>query len=156
MSATKPLIVYINGYPGVGKLSVARALWYDCRFSARTSGSYHPSSSLLPKAKLFDNHSLIDATAMIFDREMPEYRPLRQQMVRGDTLSRDGFFVTDTLVAAIGSLRYRGEHVHEGRHMDLYRLAVVERDRRPGGQGLFGRGKRAWLAVRVGHSPVRA
>ncbi|KAL9531945.1 hypothetical protein SMMN14_04021 [Sphaerulina musiva] len=62
---SRPLFVYINGYPGVGKLSVAREL-----------------RAILPNAKVFDNHSLIDATSSIYERGMPEYQPLRRQMRR--------------------------------------------------------------------------
>ncbi|KAI9653202.1 MAG: 60S ribosomal protein L3 [Alyxoria varia] len=58
-----PMFVYINGYPGVGKLSVARIL-----------------QTLLHNAKIFDNHRLIDTTAMLFDRDMPEYQQSRKQI----------------------------------------------------------------------------
>ncbi|EMF13071.1 uncharacterized protein SEPMUDRAFT_155484 [Sphaerulina musiva SO2202] len=62
---SQPLFVYINGYPGVGKLSVAREL-----------------RAILPNTKVFDNHNLIDATSSIYERGMPEYQPLRRQMRR--------------------------------------------------------------------------
>ncbi|KAH7002155.1 hypothetical protein EDB80DRAFT_867163 [Ilyonectria destructans] len=57
--------IYINGYPGVGKLTVAKEL---CK--------------LLPKAKLVSNHLLIDPVAAIFERTMEEYQPLRQLLRR--------------------------------------------------------------------------
>ncbi|KAI9795716.1 MAG: hypothetical protein M1833_006885 [Piccolia ochrophora] len=56
-----PTIVYINGYPGVGKLTVAREL-----------------SKLISNSKIIDNHHLIDPVAMVYDRTMPEYQPLRR------------------------------------------------------------------------------
>jgi broad-specificity NMP kinase len=54
--------IYINGYPGVGKLSIARALLLLVR----------------QPAKLVDNHLLIDPVAALFDRSSPDYQPLRQ------------------------------------------------------------------------------
>ncbi|RDW74549.1 uncharacterized protein DSM5745_07211 [Aspergillus mulundensis] len=60
-----PLFVYINGYPGVGKLTVAKEL---CK--------------LLPKAKILDNHLLIDPAAAVFERTAEEYQPLRQVLRR--------------------------------------------------------------------------
>ncbi|KAK5991830.1 hypothetical protein PT974_05216 [Cladobotryum mycophilum] len=60
-----PPFIYINGYPGVGKLTVAKEL---CR--------------LLPKAKVVDNHLLIDPAAAVFDRTAEEYQPLRQVLRR--------------------------------------------------------------------------
>ncbi|KDN69430.1 hypothetical protein CSUB01_05347 [Colletotrichum sublineola] len=57
--------IYINGYPGVGKLTVAKEL-----------------SKLLPKAKVFSNHLLIDLAAAVFDRPAEEYQPLRQALRR--------------------------------------------------------------------------
>ncbi|KAH6984740.1 hypothetical protein BKA56DRAFT_614459 [Ilyonectria sp. MPI-CAGE-AT-0026] len=57
--------IYINGYPGVGKLTVAKEL---CK--------------LLPKAKLVSNHLLIDPVAAIFERTGEEYQPLRQLLRR--------------------------------------------------------------------------
>lgn len=38
-------------------------------------------STLVNEAKIFDNHSLIDATSMVYERGEPEYQPLRKQMV---------------------------------------------------------------------------
>jgi len=60
-----PPFIYINGYPGVGKLTVANEL---CK--------------LLPKSKVFDNHLLIDPAAAIYERSAPEYQPLRQILRR--------------------------------------------------------------------------
>ncbi|CAG7963010.1 unnamed protein product [Penicillium salamii] len=63
-----PSFIYINGYPGVGKLTVAKEL---CK--------------LLPKAKIVSNHLLIDPVAAVFDRDVEEYQPLRQ-VLRGEFL----------------------------------------------------------------------
>ncbi|KAK1579586.1 uncharacterized protein LY79DRAFT_522372 [Colletotrichum navitas] len=60
-----PPFIYINGYPGVGKLTVAKEL-----------------SKLLPKAKTFSNHLLIDPAAAVFDRTAEEYQRLRQVLRR--------------------------------------------------------------------------
>ncbi|KAK3945477.1 hypothetical protein QBC46DRAFT_250246 [Diplogelasinospora grovesii] len=60
-----PPFIYINGYPGVGKLTVAKEL-----------------SKLLPKAKVINNHLLIDPVAAVFDRTAEEYQPLRQVLRR--------------------------------------------------------------------------
>ena len=63
-------IIYINGYPGVGKQTIARELM-----------------SILPyPVKLLDNHLLIDPVAALLDRSSPEYYPL-QQRVRSTLLS---------------------------------------------------------------------
>lgn len=56
--------IYINGFPGVGKLTIAREL-----------------QKLLPKAELIDNHQLIDPVAAIFERTDPEYQPARKELV---------------------------------------------------------------------------
>ncbi|KAK2028999.1 hypothetical protein LX32DRAFT_673173 [Colletotrichum zoysiae] len=60
-----PPFIYINGYSGVGKLTVAKEL-----------------SKMLPKAKAFSNHLLIDPAAAVFDRTAEEYQPLRQVLRR--------------------------------------------------------------------------
>lgn len=57
--------VYINGYPGVGKLTVAREL-----------------ERLLPKSKVYDNHLLIDPIAQLADRSSPEYDMIRTSLRR--------------------------------------------------------------------------
>ena len=60
---THPLI-WINGYPGVGKLSVARELVRLFKGG---------------EALLIDNHSLIDPVAANFDRDDPQYYIERQK-----------------------------------------------------------------------------
>jgi len=57
------MFVLINGYPGVGKLTVANEL-----------------AKLLPKAKVFNNHLLIDAAAALYERSDPEYPSLRKAL----------------------------------------------------------------------------
>ncbi|KAL8752771.1 MAG: hypothetical protein Q9199_005508 [Rusavskia elegans] len=58
-----PPFIYINGYPGVGKYTIAKKL-----------------VKLLPNAKLLDNHLLIDPVAAVYDRSMPEYQWLRRRI----------------------------------------------------------------------------
>jgi hypothetical protein len=56
--------IYINGYAGVGKLSIAKYLL-----------------PLLPQpARLLDNHLLIDPVAALLDRSSTEYQPLRKSL----------------------------------------------------------------------------
>ncbi|KAG7051901.1 Ribose 5-phosphate isomerase A [Colletotrichum scovillei] len=53
--------IYINGYPGVGKLTVASAL-----------------SKLIPRSRVFHNHLVIDPVAAMLDRDDAEaYNDLR-------------------------------------------------------------------------------
>ncbi|KAL8736683.1 MAG: hypothetical protein Q9166_000049 [cf. Caloplaca sp. 2 TL-2023] len=61
-----PPFVYINGYPGVGKYTIAKELM-----------------KILPNAKLLDNHLLIDPVAAVYDRSMPEYQGLRTLVRQG-------------------------------------------------------------------------
>ncbi|KAL8800102.1 MAG: hypothetical protein Q9182_005414 [Xanthomendoza sp. 2 TL-2023] len=56
-----PPFIYINGYPAVGKYTVAKRL-----------------VQMLPNAKLLDNHLLIDPVAAVYERSMPEYQGLRK------------------------------------------------------------------------------
>jgi adenylylsulfate kinase-like enzyme len=59
-----PTFIYINGYAGVGKLTIATCLL-----------------PLLPQpAKLLDNHLLIDPVAALLDRTSAEYQPLRKSV----------------------------------------------------------------------------
>ncbi|RDJ27334.1 nucleoside kinase [Bosea caraganae] len=53
-------IIHINGWPGSGKLTIAREL-----------------ASLLG-ARLLDNHTIINPAEALFDRRDPLYRPLRK------------------------------------------------------------------------------
>ncbi|KAL9576613.1 MAG: hypothetical protein Q9212_006954 [Teloschistes hypoglaucus] len=56
--------VYISGYPGVGKLTVAKEL-----------------SKLLPNAKIVDAHTIIDPAANLHERHTTEYASLRNHIV---------------------------------------------------------------------------
>lgn len=58
--------IYINGYPGVGKLTIANEL-----------------SKLIPNSKVVDNHLLIDPAAAVLDRSDPEYQDLRKTIRQG-------------------------------------------------------------------------
>lgn len=55
--------IYINGFPGVGKLTIATEL-----------------QKLLPSSKVINNHLLIDPVAAIHERSDPEYQPLRKAL----------------------------------------------------------------------------
>ena len=57
-------------------------------------------SELIKNAKLFDNHSLIDATSMVYDRDMPEYQSLRGAMVSLVPLARSFDGTSLTIVSA--------------------------------------------------------
>ncbi|KAF2667328.1 hypothetical protein BT63DRAFT_441012 [Microthyrium microscopicum] len=54
------VFIYLIGFPGVGKLTVAKEL-----------------SQIIPNSKVFDNHLIIDPASAIVERNMPEYVPLR-------------------------------------------------------------------------------
>lgn len=63
-SETSAPFIYINGYAGVGKLTIAKCLLPLLS---------HP-------AKFFDNHLLIDPVAALLDRTSSEYQPLRESV----------------------------------------------------------------------------
>jgi len=65
---TTPPWIYINGYPGVGKLTVAHALARALESRSRSARVYH-------------NHLLIDPVGAIVERDAPEYRALRSELV---------------------------------------------------------------------------
>lgn len=83
MDHSKKYFVYINGYPGVGKLTIAKELRY-ARFMSMLI-----SRLLMPGARLLDNHKLIDPAAALFERGAPEYQPLRQAIVLISNCSLD-------------------------------------------------------------------
>lgn len=58
-----PPCIYINGFPGVGKLTVAKEL-----------------QQLLPNSKIFHNHLVIDPVAAMVDRSSPEYDIMRTDL----------------------------------------------------------------------------
>lgn len=55
-------LIWINGFPGAGKLTVAREL-----------------GALDERFKIIDNHQLIDPVEARFSRSQPEYQPARKQ-----------------------------------------------------------------------------
>lgn len=55
-------LIWINGFPGAGKLTVAREL-----------------GALDERIKVIDNHQLIDPVEARFSRSQPEYQPARKQ-----------------------------------------------------------------------------
>lgn len=87
-SPSFPLFIYINGFPGVGKLSVARELQLSL-FPSLTFRVENKTANLvcfirrnlIARSRLIDNHLLIDPCAAVFERDMPEYRPLRNSIV---------------------------------------------------------------------------
>lgn len=70
MVAPQP-IIYINGYPGVGKLTIAKAL-----------------EKLMPEAKVIDHHMLINPVDAVLSRSDRGYQELR----RLPTLIRKAIF----------------------------------------------------------------
>lgn len=60
--ASGDLIIHINGWPGVGKLTIAREL------------------AGLMGARLLDNHTIINPAEALFERRDPRYRSLRQAL----------------------------------------------------------------------------
>ena len=57
--------IYINGFPGVGKLTVAKEL-----------------QKLIPNSKVYHNHLLIDPIAAAVDRGSPQYDAMRTDLRR--------------------------------------------------------------------------
>ncbi|KAF8580275.1 hypothetical protein K439DRAFT_1637155 [Ramaria rubella] len=55
--------IYLNGYAGVGKLSIAREL-----------------TKLIPGSKVIDNHLIIDLCRSVFQQGSEEYESLRRQV----------------------------------------------------------------------------
>lgn len=62
---TMAFFIYINGFPGVGKLTIAQEL-----------------QGIIPNAKIFHNHLIIDPVAALVDRDSPEYLPIRTNLRR--------------------------------------------------------------------------
>ena len=76
-------IIYINGWPGVGKLTVARHL-----------------QTLIPDSRVLHNHELIDPVEKRYSRTHPayyakrgEYRSQRLKPVAKDPALRDTVFI---------------------------------------------------------------
>ena len=78
--------IYINGYPGVGKLTIAKELSYvSLHISYVNQLLAYPlcNRKVIANSKIFHNHLLIDPVAALFKRDMDEYQPLRKALVRG-------------------------------------------------------------------------
>ncbi|RBA19099.1 hypothetical protein FPRO05_10028 [Fusarium proliferatum] len=60
-----PCFVYINGYPGIGKLTIAKEL-----------------QQLLPSSKIYHNHLLIDPIDALVERSSPGYHEMRTGLRR--------------------------------------------------------------------------
>lgn len=59
--------LYINGFPGVGKLTVAKEL-----------------QKLVPNSKVYHNHLFIDPIAAVVDRSSPHYNAMRSVILSCD------------------------------------------------------------------------
>jgi hypothetical protein len=72
----KPMpIIHLNGFPGTGKLTIARKLVEQLN---RDFERQHPSESAKhARAKLVHNHLLIDPAAAVLERSQPGYNQLR-------------------------------------------------------------------------------
>ncbi|KAK8007449.1 hypothetical protein PG989_001439 [Apiospora arundinis] len=66
-------LIQINGLPGVGKLTTARALQFLLH-------SHSPSPHQLLSARLVDNHLLIDPADAVLQRTEPGYQALRRAL----------------------------------------------------------------------------
>ncbi|KAK1252713.1 hypothetical protein MKX08_003900 [Trichoderma sp. CBMAI-0020] len=60
-----PSYIYINGYPGIGKLTIAKEL-----------------EKLIPNSKVYHNHLFIDPIAPLVDRDSPHYHDIRTSFRR--------------------------------------------------------------------------
>ncbi|EWZ43143.1 hypothetical protein FOCG_01969 [Fusarium oxysporum f. sp. radicis-lycopersici 26381] len=60
-----PRYIYINGYPGIGKLTIAKEL-----------------QQLLPNSKVYHNHLLIDPIDALVERSSPGYHEMRTGLRR--------------------------------------------------------------------------
>ncbi|KAL7899223.1 hypothetical protein HDV63DRAFT_334189 [Trichoderma sp. SZMC 28014] len=60
-----PPFIYINGYPGIGKLTIAKEL-----------------EKLVPDSKVYHNHLFIDPIAPLVDRDSPHYQDIRTSFRR--------------------------------------------------------------------------
>lgn len=80
------VLIVLNGYPGVGKLTIARELGWvyttrHCSGGASSQSKTDPSRRILPRARVFSNHLLIDAAAALFHRDDPGFMPMRGELV---------------------------------------------------------------------------
>ncbi|KAF8528476.1 hypothetical protein BU17DRAFT_38041 [Hysterangium stoloniferum] len=88
MLRSKPWI-YLNGYPGVGKLTIAREL---CK--------------LIPNSKIIHNHLIIDLCRSVFERASDEYESLRMA-VRQEVLT----MISSTEIGRQTTYIFTGAHV---------------------------------------------
>jgi hypothetical protein len=76
--------VVLNGFPGVGKLTIARSLGFALLFArpwvVRACSWLLPSDAL-PNTRVFHNHLFIDAVVALYDRNDPGFHPLRRALV---------------------------------------------------------------------------
>ncbi|KAL8905051.1 MAG: hypothetical protein Q9207_002866 [Kuettlingeria erythrocarpa] len=111
-----PPFISINGYPGVGKYTIAQELL-----------------RLLPNVKLLDNHQLIDPVAAVYERDMPEYQGLRKSVRKGildsiaasDSLRDVTWIFTDSQSSdEVGSAAV-ADYIHAARARGSQVLSVI-------------------------------
>ncbi|KAI4156434.1 MAG: hypothetical protein L6R39_001105 [Caloplaca ligustica] len=111
-----PPFLYINGYPGVGKYTIAKELLH-----------------LLPKSKLLDNHLLIDPVAAVYERDMPEYLGLRKTLrqcilnsiASSDSLKDTTWVFTDSQSSdEVGSAAV-ADYIHAARQRGSPLISIV-------------------------------
>jgi hypothetical protein len=71
-----PPIIHLNGFPGTGKLTVARKLVEKINLESEKHNSSESTSQT--RAKLVHNHLLIDPAGAVLDRTQPGYQRLRK------------------------------------------------------------------------------
>ncbi|EJD45810.1 hypothetical protein AURDEDRAFT_165261 [Auricularia subglabra TFB-10046 SS5] len=104
VTATAPTpaapFIYMGGYPGVGKQTVARELL-----------------KIIPGSRLIDNHLLIDITRAVFRQGSPEYEALRSKLRN------------DMLEAIVKEEAARGTtFIFTGAHVATNPISVIARD----------------------------
>jgi hypothetical protein len=72
--------LYLNGYPGVGKLTISRELLSVTSIPVLNMTDEDPRK-LIPNSRVFHNHLIIDPAGALFERDDPEYQPLRRALV---------------------------------------------------------------------------
>jgi hypothetical protein len=69
----RPILMLLNGFPGVGKYTIAQSLL------ASLSTTLPPS-----KLKLIDNHSVIDIVLLTCEKHSPTYYAARKSVLRSE------------------------------------------------------------------------
>lgn len=94
--------IYINGYPGIGKLTIAKEL-----------------EKLVPNSKVYHNHLFIDPIAPLVDRDSPHYQDIRTSFRRhilntiatSEAAARSTWIFTDSrssdLIGSAGAQDYK-------------------------------------------------